>query len=144
MLIEQSQHARRMTNIADIHSLPRRPQQDFGRAARRGGKLSIDEARPIIMQALDGLHYAHHAEIPHVKLKDGSERLVQAGITKTAAISIAAMNISRAAAKTTARLDDGAWVLDGSKAFITNSGTPITGVHIVTGVGTVKGSLYSY
>ena len=40
--------------------------------ARRGGKLSIDEARPIILQALDGLHYAHHAEIPHVKLKDGS------------------------------------------------------------------------
>ena len=37
-----------------------------------------------------------------------------------------------AAAKTTARLQDGAWVLDGSKAFITNSGTPITGVHIVT------------
>jgi serine/threonine protein kinase len=39
--------------------------------ARRGGKLSIDEARPIILQALDGLHYAHHAEIPNVKLKDG-------------------------------------------------------------------------
>ena len=38
----------------------------------RGGKLSIDEARPIILQALDGLHYAHHAEIPHVRLKDGS------------------------------------------------------------------------
>ena len=40
--------------------------------ARRGGKLSIDEARPIILQALDGLHYAHNAEVPHVKLKDGS------------------------------------------------------------------------
>jgi serine/threonine-protein kinase len=40
--------------------------------ARRGGKLSIDDARPIILQALDGLHYAHHAEIPHVRLKDGS------------------------------------------------------------------------
>jgi serine/threonine protein kinase len=38
----------------------------------RGGKLSIDEACPIILQALDGLHYAHNAEIPHVKLKDGS------------------------------------------------------------------------
>ena len=31
-----------------------------------------------------------------------------------------------AAARTTARLEDGEWVLDGSKAFITNSGTPIT------------------
>ena len=40
--------------------------------AHRGGKLSIDEARPIILQALDGLHYAHHAEVPQVKLKDGS------------------------------------------------------------------------
>ena len=40
--------------------------------AQRGGKLPIDEAGPIILQALDGLHYAHHADIPHVKLKDGS------------------------------------------------------------------------
>jgi hypothetical protein len=40
--------------------------------SRRGGKLSIDEARPIILQSLEGLHYAHHAEIPNVKLKDGS------------------------------------------------------------------------
>jgi short-chain 2-methylacyl-CoA dehydrogenase len=37
-----------------------------------------------------------------------------------------------AAAKTTARLDGDGWVLDGSKAFITNSGTAITGVHVVT------------
>ncbi|HEX3658583.1 MAG TPA: protein kinase [Pirellulales bacterium] len=40
--------------------------------AQRGGKLSIDEALPIALQALEGLHYAHHAEIPHVRLKDGS------------------------------------------------------------------------
>ena len=39
--------------------------------ARRGGKLSIDDAGPIILQALDGLHYAHGAEIPQVRLKDG-------------------------------------------------------------------------
>ena len=39
---------------------------------RRGGKLSIDEARPVILQALDGLDYAHQAEVPYVKLKDGS------------------------------------------------------------------------
>ena len=36
-----------------------------------------------------------------------------------------------AAAKTTARLEDGTWTLDGTKSFITNSGTPITGVHVV-------------
>lgn len=38
---------------------------------RRGGRLSIDEACSIIFQALDGLHYAHHAPIPNVKLKNG-------------------------------------------------------------------------
>ncbi len=36
-----------------------------------GGKLPIDIAAPIILQALDGLHYAHNAEIPCVKLKGG-------------------------------------------------------------------------
>ena len=40
--------------------------------ARRGGLLTLDESRPIILQALDGLHYAHTVEIPHVRLKDGS------------------------------------------------------------------------
>jgi len=38
---------------------------------RRGGKLSVDEAGPIILQALDGLAYAHSAEVPYVKLQDG-------------------------------------------------------------------------
>jgi alkylation response protein AidB-like acyl-CoA dehydrogenase len=36
-----------------------------------------------------------------------------------------------AAARTTARLDDGSWVIDGAKAFITNAGTPITAFHVV-------------
>jgi alkylation response protein AidB-like acyl-CoA dehydrogenase len=35
------------------------------------------------------------------------------------------------AIRTTARLRDGSWVLDGSKAFITNSGTAITSVVLV-------------
>ncbi len=38
----------------------------------RGRKLSIDEAVPIILQVLDGLTYAHSAEIPYVKLRDSS------------------------------------------------------------------------
>lgn len=38
---------------------------------QRGGKLSIDEAATIVLQALDGLEYAHDAEIPYVKLADG-------------------------------------------------------------------------
>jgi len=35
------------------------------------------------------------------------------------------------ALRTTARLMDGAWTIDGSKSFITNSGTPITGFLVV-------------
>ena len=35
------------------------------------------------------------------------------------------------ALRTTARLEDGEWVLDGTKAFITNSGTPLTKVCVV-------------
>src|SRR5207248_8241814 len=35
------------------------------------------------------------------------------------------------ALRTTARLTDGAWTIDGSKSFITNSGTPITGFLVV-------------
>jgi short-chain 2-methylacyl-CoA dehydrogenase len=38
------------------------------------------------------------------------------------------------ATKTTARLEDGEWVVDGSKAFITNSGTPISKVATITAV----------
>jgi alkylation response protein AidB-like acyl-CoA dehydrogenase len=36
-----------------------------------------------------------------------------------------------AAARTAARLDPGEWVIDGAKALITNSGTPLTTFHVV-------------
>jgi len=38
------------------------------------------------------------------------------------------------ATRTTARLEDGQWVINGSKAFITNSGTPITALVTITAV----------
>jgi short-chain 2-methylacyl-CoA dehydrogenase len=38
------------------------------------------------------------------------------------------------ATRTTARLEDGQWVINGSKSFITNSGTPITSFVTVTAV----------
>ncbi|QLE53066.1 FHA domain-containing protein (plasmid) [Nostoc sp. C057] len=44
----------------------------FDLMQRRGGRLSIDEAISIIMQVLDGLEYAHQADIPYVKLADGN------------------------------------------------------------------------
>ena len=43
--------------------------------------------------------------------------------------------------RTTARLEDGEWAIDGSKAFITNSGTPLSKVCVVaamTGVGEIS------
>ncbi len=38
---------------------------------KQGGKLSVDIAVPIILQVLNGLEYAHNAEIPNVKLANG-------------------------------------------------------------------------
>jgi alkylation response protein AidB-like acyl-CoA dehydrogenase len=38
------------------------------------------------------------------------------------------------ATRTTARLEDGHWVINGSKAFITNCGTPISAVATITAV----------
>jgi len=38
---------------------------------KRGGKLPVDMALNIVIQALDGLDYAHKLEIPGVKLTDG-------------------------------------------------------------------------
>jgi serine/threonine protein kinase len=38
---------------------------------QRGGRLPIAEAGEIMLQALEGLEYAHHAEIPCVKRADG-------------------------------------------------------------------------
>jgi serine/threonine-protein kinase len=36
------------------------------------GNLGVDEALQIVLQALDGLEYAHNAEVPCVKLANGS------------------------------------------------------------------------
>jgi alkylation response protein AidB-like acyl-CoA dehydrogenase len=52
------------------------------------------------------------------------------------------------ATRTTARLDGGEWLIDGSKQFITNSGTPITSVVTITAVtgdpGTGRKELSSF
>src|SRR4029077_16642838 len=39
--------------------------------AQRGGTLPVDEAVEIVLQALEGLEYAHQAPIPFVKQKGG-------------------------------------------------------------------------
>jgi serine/threonine-protein kinase len=38
----------------------------------RGGKVSLAEAAPLILQVLDGLEYAHGVEVPNVRLANGS------------------------------------------------------------------------
>ena len=38
----------------------------------RGGPLSVEEACAIVLQALKGLEYAHQAEVPVVRQKDGT------------------------------------------------------------------------
>jgi alkylation response protein AidB-like acyl-CoA dehydrogenase len=55
-------------------------------------------------------------------------RLAAFGLTEAGAGSDAS------ATRTTARLDDGAWVVDGSKIFITNAGTDITACVTITAV----------
>lgn len=44
----------------------------FDLMRQQGGRLSIDIAVPIVLQVLDGLEYTHNAEIPYVKLGDGT------------------------------------------------------------------------
>ncbi len=56
------------------------------------------------------------------------EQLAGFGLTEPAGGSDAG------ATKTTARLENGEWVINGSKSFITNSGTPITSFVTVTAV----------
>src|SRR3954452_10060130 len=56
------------------------------------------------------------------------EKLASFGLTEPEAGSDAG-NV-----RTTARLDDGEWVIDGAKQFITNSGTEISGVVSITAV----------
>ena len=43
------------------------------------------------------------------------------------------------ASRTSARLEDGAWVVNGSKSFITNSGTPITKFVTITAITSARG-----
>jgi short-chain 2-methylacyl-CoA dehydrogenase len=54
------------------------------------------------------------------------ERLAAFGLTEPDAGSDAG------ATRTSARLEDGAWVIDGSKMFITNAGTPISALVTIT------------
>src|SRR6187402_688811 len=56
------------------------------------------------------------------------ERLAAFGLTEPEAGSDAG------ATRTRARLDDGEWVIDGAKQFITNSGTEISGCVTITAV----------
>lgn len=47
--------------------------------AKRGGKLSVEEAVPIILQILEGLDYAHNAAVVHRDLNPGNILLSNVG-----------------------------------------------------------------
>jgi short-chain 2-methylacyl-CoA dehydrogenase len=59
-------------------------------------------------------------------------RLAAGEILASFALSEPGGGSDAAAATTSATLAGETWTIDGAKAFITNSGTPITGVHVVT------------
>jgi len=44
---------------------------------KKGGRMTVDETLPLILQALDGLHYAHTAAVQSVDQPDGSITLTQ-------------------------------------------------------------------
>jgi short/branched chain acyl-CoA dehydrogenase len=69
-----------------------------------------------------GTHEQRQRWLPPIA---AGEMLAAFGLTEPGSGSDAA------ALRTKARLDGGEWVIDGSKSFITNSGTPITGFVIV-------------
>ena len=64
----------------------------------------------------------------HLPALARGEELAAFGLTEAEAGSDAG------ATRTTARREDGQWVIDGSKQFITNSGTPITSLVTITAV----------
>src|SRR5699024_147058 len=64
----------------------------------------------------------------HLPALARGEQLTAFGLTEAEAGSDAG------GTRTTARLEDGHWVIDGTKQFITNSGTPITSLVTITAV----------
>ncbi|HJG53384.1 MAG TPA: acyl-CoA dehydrogenase family protein [Brachybacterium faecium] len=64
----------------------------------------------------------------HLPALARGEQLAAFGLTEAEAGSDAG------GIRTTARLEDGHWVIDGTKQFITNSGTPITSLVTITAV----------
>ena len=85
----------------------------------RGAHLARDDADPALRRR------ARSAREWLPRLASG-ERLAAFGLTEPEAGSDAG------ATRTTARAEDGEWVIDGSKMFITNAGTEISGCVTIT------------
>jgi short/branched chain acyl-CoA dehydrogenase len=92
----------------------------------------IDQSVGITLSAAVGLGGSLIARFGTDEQKDRWLRPIAAGeMLATFALTEPGGGSDAAAASTTARLEDGEWIIDGAKAFITNSGTPITGLHVV-------------
>ena len=97
---------------------PRRPERRHH--ARGGGLARRDAGLPVRQRAAEGR--------PGCRSSRPGEALGAFGLTEPGAGSDAG------GTRTTAVLEDGAWRINGSKAFITNSGTDLTRLVTVTAV----------
>jgi short/branched chain acyl-CoA dehydrogenase len=92
----------------------------------------VDQSVGITLSAAVGLGGSLIARFGTDEQKERWLRPIAAGeMLATFALTEPGGGSDAAAASTTARLENGEWILDGAKAFITNSGTPITGLHVV-------------
>jgi short-chain 2-methylacyl-CoA dehydrogenase len=94
----------------------------------------VDQSVGITLSAAVGLGGSLIARFGTDEQKERWLRPIAAGeMVATFALTEPGGGSDAAAVSTTARLENGEWILDGAKAFITNSGTPITGLHVVAG-----------
>ncbi|MFL5767398.1 MAG: acyl-CoA dehydrogenase family protein [Actinomycetota bacterium] len=92
----------------------------------------VDSSVAITLEAAVGLGAGPIARFGTEEQKqEWLPRMCRAEILGSFALTEPGGGSDAAAVMTTARLEDGEWVIDGTKAFITNSGTPISGVCAV-------------
>jgi short/branched chain acyl-CoA dehydrogenase len=105
----------------------------------------VDSSVAITLEAAVGLGAGPIARFGTEEQKrEWLPRLCRGEILGSFALTEPGGGSDAAAVKTTARLDGGGWVIDGTKAFITNSGTPISAVCTVaarTGDGEISAIL---
>jgi short-chain 2-methylacyl-CoA dehydrogenase len=92
----------------------------------------VDSSVAITLEAAVGLGAGPIARFGTEEQKrEWLPRMCRGEILGSFALTEPGAGSDASAVKTTARLQDGEWMIDGTKEFITNSGTPISGVCTV-------------